>query len=170
MIQKKICMIGTFAVGKTSLVQRYVNSIFSEKYLTSVGVKVDKKVMRIYDQEVMLMVWDLAGEDEFCEIRPSYVRGSSGYLLVCDGTRIVSFKDALCLHDKIRDMLGDVPFVLALNKYDLKDQWKLEEPDLNNLVAEGWSIVYTSAKTGEGVDEAFQKLGQLIIARAGAEA
>jgi len=163
MIQKKICMVGTFAVGKTSLVRQYVSSIFSEKYLTTVGVKIDKKVVSVDDEDVMLMLWDLAGEDEFCEIRPSYVRGSSGYLLVCDGTRRMSYEDAICLHGKISNILGDIPFVMALNKYDLKDEWALSDGDIQKLKDLGWSVVLTSAKTGEGVEQTFHSLAEQIM-------
>ncbi len=163
MIQKKICMVGTFAVGKTSLVRRYVSSLFSEKYLTTVGVKIDKKTLTVDNEEVMLMLWDLAGEDEFCEIRPSYVRGSSGYLLVCDGTRKMSFEDAICLHGKISGILGDIPFVMAINKHDLKDDWALSDSDVQKLKAQGWQVVLTSAKTGEGVEQAFKLLAEQIM-------
>lgn len=163
MIQKKICMVGTFAVGKTSLIRRYVSSMFSEKYLTTVGVKIDKKVITVDDEEIMLMLWDLAGEDEFCEIRPSYVRGASGYLLVCDGTRRMSYEDAICLHGKINNILGDVPFVMALNKVDLRDEWALSDSDMQKLKDRGWTIMLTSAKTGEGVENAFHSLAEQIM-------
>jgi len=163
MTQKKICMVGTFAVGKTSLIRRYVSSMFSDKYLTTVGVKIDKKIVTVDNEDVMLMLWDLAGEDEFCEIRPSYVRGAAGYLLVCDGTRKMSFEDAICLHGKINSILGDVPFVMALNKYDLKDEWALSDADLEKLKDRGWSLVLTSAKTGEGVEHAFRNLAEQIM-------
>jgi small GTP-binding protein len=87
MMQKKICMLGAFAVGKTSLVARFVESIFSDRYHTTVGVKIEKKTLQVSGQQWNLIVWDLAGEDEFMQIRMSYLRGSSGYLLVADGTR-----------------------------------------------------------------------------------
>src|SRR4029453_515125 len=87
MIQKKICMIGAYAVGKTSLVTRFVESIFSTKYLTTVGVKINKKTITLDGKEITLILWDLHGEDEFQKLRLSYLRGSSGYILVADGTR-----------------------------------------------------------------------------------
>ena len=87
MLQKKICMLGSFAVGKTSLIRRYVESIYSDAYHTTVGVKIDKKTLTVNEQEVNLVLWDLYGEDEFQKMKWSYVRGSSGYLLVADGTR-----------------------------------------------------------------------------------
>src|ERR1051325_7234218 len=74
LIQKKICMLGAYAVGKTSLVARFVRSIFSEKYHTTIGVKIDKKTLRVDDQELSLILWDLAGEDDFYQVRMSYLR------------------------------------------------------------------------------------------------
>jgi len=65
MIKKKIVMLGSFAVGKTSLVQRFVNSIFSEKYLTTIGVKIDQKIVNVNDKEVNLLLWDIHGEDDY---------------------------------------------------------------------------------------------------------
>ena len=101
MIRKKICVLGAFAVGKTSLVARFVESIFSEKYLTTVGVKISRKVLQVGNQEWQLMLWDLAGEDEFLQLRPSYLRGSSGYLLVVDGTRRTTLDMAVSLQQRV---------------------------------------------------------------------
>ena len=97
MIQKKICMLGTFAVGKTSLVQRFVQSIFSEKYLTTVGVKIDKKKMTVDGQDVTLILWDLHGDDDFQRLQMTYLRGASGFFLVADGTRRETLPHALAL-------------------------------------------------------------------------
>lgn len=87
MIQKKVCMLGAFAVGKTSLVERYVKSIFSEKYQTTVGVKIDKREVLVGATTVKLVLWDLHGEDRFQAVQASYLRGASGVLLVVDPTR-----------------------------------------------------------------------------------
>jgi len=86
-LQKKICMLGAFSVGKTSLVKRYVDSVFSETYLTTVGVKIDKKVIDLSGRTVNLILWDLAGEDDINAFRMAYLRGAAGYVLVADGTR-----------------------------------------------------------------------------------
>ena len=85
MIQKKICMLGAFAVGKTSLVAQYVSSLFSEKYLSTVGVKIDKKQLTVDGRDVTLMLWDIYGQDDYQTVQPSQLRGMSGYLLVVDG-------------------------------------------------------------------------------------
>lgn len=97
MIQKKICLLGGHAVGKTSLVARYVKSIFSDKYHTTIGVKIDRKTLLLGERDVTLMIWDLAGEDEFREIEISYLRGASGYLIVVDGTRRSTLDTALSI-------------------------------------------------------------------------
>ena len=115
MIQKKVCMMGAFAAGKTSLVARFVKSIFSDKYLTTVGVKVDKKSIQIGERDLNLILWDLYGEDEFQKVRLSYLRGSSGYVLVVDGTRRITLDKAILLQKEAEEALGKVPFVLALN-------------------------------------------------------
>ncbi len=161
MIQKKICMLGAFAVGKTSLVARYVHGIFSEKYQTTVGVKIDKKVVEVGHQEVSLVLWDLYGEDQFQRVQPFYLRGSSGYLLVADGTRAETLEVAQSIQLRAQEVLGSVPFILMLNKRDLP--WEVSEAQVDELRARGWEIRYTSAKTGEGVEDSFTALAQHML-------
>ena len=158
MIQKKICMVGAFAVGKTSLVARFVESIFSEKYHTTVGVKISKKALQVGDQEWHLILWDLAGEDEFLQIRTSYLRGSAGYLLVVDGTRRATLDTAMSIQQRIVDTVGHIPFVVLFNKSDLTNEWEIANDAFEELSHKGWSWLKASAKTGEGVDEAFLTL------------
>ena len=158
MIQKKVCMLGGFAVGKTSLVSRFVRSIFSDKYLTTVGVKIDKKTVKAGDREVTLVLWDINGQDEFQDVQESYLRGTSGYLLVVDGTRRQTLETASQLQQKAEAVAGQVPFVVVLNKSDLATEWQVDERGIVKLAEQGWPIVRTSAKTGEGVEETFLKL------------
>jgi len=158
MIQKKICMVGAFAVGKTSLVARFVESIFSEKYHTTVGVKISKKALQVGAQEWHLILWDLAGEDEFLQIRTSYLRGSAGYLLVVDGTRQATLDTAMSIQQRIVDAVGNIPFVVLFNKSDLTNEWEIAHDAFDELSHKGWSWLKASAKTGEGVDEAFLTL------------
>jgi small GTP-binding protein len=160
MIQKKICMVGSFAVGKTSLVSRYVQSIFSEKYLTTVGVKIDKKQLNVNGKEMTLLLWDLAGEDEFIQLQTTYLRGSSGYILVADGTRMSTLIKAFALQQKVEEAIGRVPFVLAVNKIDMKDQWEVKDESLAPPINGGWNVRYTSAKSGFGVESMFETLAQ----------
>lgn len=162
MIQKKICMLGAFGVGKTSLVSRFVHSLFSDKYLTTVGVKIEKKSVDVEGEQVDLVIWDIYGDDDFQKVRMSYVRGASGYLLVADGTRSTTLDTARALQDSVQRTLGAVPFILVLNKADLVDQWALDESNLGLLAKHGWQIVRTSAKTGQGVEQTFAALARVM--------
>ncbi|MGI9289005.1 MAG: Rab family GTPase [Pseudomonadales bacterium] len=158
MIQKKICMLGSFAVGKTSLVSRFVHSIFSDKYLTTLGVKIDKTVVYVDGNPISLVVWDVQGEDQEQRILPAYLRGMAGYLLVVDPTRQYTLENALLLKMRVEQEIGPTPFVLALNKADLKSDWHFDEDDLRLLESDALAVVETSAKTGSGVEECFQTL------------
>ncbi len=163
MLQKKICMIGAFATGKTSLVSRFVHSIFSENYLTTVGVKIDKKTVNLAGKELNLIVWDIHGEDEYQKLRMSYLRGSSGYLLIVDGTRQNTLEKAFNLQARVEETIGQVPFIVVLNKWDLTDECEIDSTKINELVQKGWAVTKTSAKTGMGVEEIFQTLAQKIL-------
>jgi small GTP-binding protein len=162
MIQKKICMLGSFAVGKTSLVRRFVESIFSDAYHTTVGVKIDKKVVRMNGTEMNLVLWDLYGDDDFQKIRWSYFQGAAGYLLVADGTRRATFDKAVELEERARKEIGAVPFVFVINKCDLVDQWEFDAELEERFASKQWTMLRSSAKSGEGVDEAFSQLARKI--------
>ncbi len=163
MIQKKICLLGAFAVGKTSLVSRFVKSVYSDQYLTTVGVKVDKKTVMVGDKQVNLIVWDLAGEDEFQKVQMSYLRGASGYLLVADGTRGNTLETARMLRQRVDENIGSIPFVFIVNKSDLADEWEIDDQAIADCQKAGWKVIKASAKTGEGVEEAFNLLADIIL-------
>lgn len=163
MIQKKVCMVGVFGTGKTSLVQRFVNSIFSERYLSTVGVKIDRRSLQLDGNDLTLVLWDLAGRDKHEDITASYLRGTHAVLYVADGTRKETCDQLPELRALAREAAGDVPAVLALNKCDLTDSWALGREDEKALAAE-WDLVRTSAKTGDGVEEAFLRLGRATLA------
>ena len=165
MLQKKICMLGGFAVGKTSLVARFVHSIFSDKYHSTVGVKIDKKPIVVDGQDMNLMLWDVNGQDDYQAVQASHLRGMSGYLLVVDGTRRATLETAKQVHEKAIATVGQVPFLLLLNKADLGTQWEVDEKEFMKLVEQGWRIVRTSAKTGDGVEAAFQAIARAMLAR-----
>jgi len=160
MLKKKICMVGEFGVGKTSLVRRFVDSIFDERYLTTVGVKIDRKDVAVGSESVMLMLWDLAGEDDLAQLNVSHLRGASGYILVVDGCRAASFAKAVELQQRIEGQLGSLPFVLVLNKADLRDQWEVRDTAVSER---GWPTFETSAKAGSGVEEMFQALTKKLL-------
>jgi small GTP-binding protein len=156
-------MVGAFATGKTSLIARFVHSIFSETYQTTVGVKIDKKTVDFKGQELNLILWDLYGEDEFQKVRMSYLRGSSGYILVIDGTRRHTLEKAFNLQTRVEETIGKVPFILVVNKSDLSDEWEIDINEIDQLVHKGWNVIQTSAKTGRGVEEVFQVIAQEIL-------
>lgn len=163
MVNKKICMLGSFSVGKTSLVRRFIDSLFSDKYHTTVGVKVDKKQIELDEQTVNLMLWDLAGEDEFNKLQLSFLRGSSGFLFVVDGTRAATLDKVLDLHQRITHDFPDASFVLALNKADLKEEWELDMDKVQSITEQGWPVYEVSAKSGERVEEIFEQLSRAML-------
>lgn len=170
MLQKKLCMVGMFATGKTGLVQRYVHSIFSERYLSTVGVKIDRKPVTVDGTEVNLILWDLEGRDGEHDVSPSYLRGAHGVIYVVDGTRRETFEAVFDLRTLVRDAVGEVPSIVALNKIDLADQWRLGDGDIQALAEHPWHPVRTSAKTGEGVEHAFSWLARAMLAAGGGRA
>ena len=162
-MQKKICMLGTSAVGKTSLVARFIEGIFSDNYLTTIGVKISRKQVASEGRDIDLLLWDINGEDRFQALSMNYLRGAAGYLLVADGTRRATLDAALSLHARTREALHPIPFVLVLNKHDLRQEWEIEPDEEAAMQARGWVVCRTSAKTGTGVDEAFISLAQQLL-------
>ena len=163
MIQKKICLLGAFAAGKTSLVSRYVRNTFSEKYLTTVGVRIERAAVRAGAHELDLILWDLYGEDEFQKVRASYLRGAAGCILVVDRTRPSTLDTAIRLRQEAKIALGDVPCLYAVNKSDLEDESAISDGVLDDLRMRGSAVIATSAKTGLGVKEAFETLVRAIV-------
>jgi small GTP-binding protein len=162
-ISKKMCLLGAYGVGKTSLAARFVHSMFSEKYMTTIGVKIDKKEVELETTRVELVIWDIYGQDDFQKVRMSYLRGASGYLLVVDGTRGPTLDIALSLQASAEQTVGQVPFIVAVNKADLTEQWEVAERDLLQLTNRGWRVIKTSAKTGGAVEAAFSTLAHAMI-------
>jgi small GTP-binding protein len=163
MIQKKVCMVGVFGTGKTSLVQRFVHSMFSERYLSTVGVKIDRKPIQIDGTDLTLVLWDLAGRDGHEDITTSYLRGSHAVLYVADGTRRETCDQLPELRALVREAAGEVPELLALNKSDLKDHWALAAGD-EQALARAFDLVKTSAKSGDGIEETFRRIGRATLA------
>jgi small GTP-binding protein len=163
-IQKKIALLGAAGVGKTSLVKRFITSIFDEKYLTTIGVKVDKKAIRVGSDDVTLMIWDVAGAEERFSVPSTYVKGASGYLLVADGTRPDTLESAAQIVEQIDRDVGQLPFVLVVNKKDLLGEWRVQASRLEAFRPRSVAVMTSSAKTGEGVEEAFYRLAESIVA------
>jgi hypothetical protein len=167
-LKKKICLLGSFGTGKTSLVARFVNSLFLDKYHTTVGVKIDKKIVAVDGDEVTLMIWDMAGEEDGAPVKLNQVRDASGYLLVADGTRRKTLDGARDIQKRVENEIGKQPFLLLVNKVDLRDAhlqetWEVKDSEWRELTATGWTVLETSAKTGEHVEEAFLVLTSSIL-------
>ncbi len=163
MLQKKVCLLGASSVGKTSLVRRFVYDVFSEKYLTTIGVKIDRKLVSVGERETSLVVWDIQGEDQFAHILPTYIRGASGCLLVADGTRKNTVQKALELAGRVSATVGEVPSILILNKVDLEQEWEIEVEDVERLRIQGWTVIETSARLGIGAEQAFLTLAERML-------
>ena len=160
MIQKKICLLGASGVGKTSLVKQFVDGIFSEKYLTTIGVKVDKKIVDLLNKQVQLMLWDIEGIDRYCGFQTKYLRGASAYAIITDQTRSQSLIEGLEIHNMAKKVT-DVPAILVINKADLDVAWHWSEKEVNNYRQEFEACFTTSAKTGAEVDNMFKFIAKL---------
>ena len=109
------------------------------------------------------MVWDIAGKDAFTNLDDNYLRGSSGYLLIADGTRPHTIETAYKLQEHMCDKFGDIPFCMLINKNDLINEWQCSEAELKDIESKGWECFLTSAKTGNNVDNAFHQLGLQLL-------
>ena len=114
--------------------------------------------MDLDDRTVNLILWDLAGEDDINSFRITNLRGAAGYVLVADGTRPSTLDVALSLRERVEAEYGPLPFVLLLNKSDLTEQWAVSDTELAGLREKGWWVQPSSARTGEGVEDAFKDL------------
>ena len=163
-VAHKLCMLGDFGVGKTSLVARFVHSTFSEKYLTTVGVKVDSKEIALPGRApCKLVLWDIAGRSQLDALNMTYLRGASALLLVADGTRERSLHAALNLLMQSRTLLPEATVLLAINKLDLVEQWEVPPAAIAEL-RRTLPVHETSALTGAGVEAVFADFATRLVA------
>ncbi len=163
----KVCIVGDFAVGKTSTTERFVANHFSEKYLTTVGVKIDTKEVALAGGAGLLkmVIWDVAGTERFGALEFSYLRGTAGLLLVADGTRAETVRSALRLREQVLERYGELPFVFLLNKRDLGERWDVDAALRSEIEAACPDCFETSAKTGDNVERAFERLAARVADR-----
>lgn len=167
-INKKICLLGDFAVGKTSLVRRFVYNIFDDKYISSIGVKVSRKTMQIPKAGeftgLTMMLWDLAGSERFDQVKSSYLRGTSGAILVCDLTRAETLANLRIYIEDLRQSSPNAQLVFAANKSDLINQQKISLIEIEEIAASYKSPYYlTSARAGSGVETLFRHMARLLL-------
>lgn len=174
----KICLAGEAAVGKTSLIRRFVYDDFQDRYVTTLGAKVTKRVVEaeVSDQDhpapVVLMIWDIMGQKGIRELlRDAYFFGVQGTLMVCDVTRPETLEALSRWQESIERVAGEVPGFLLVNKMDLEDEKALTAQEIGAFAErEGWPYIETSAKTGKGVEDAFRRLTAALMERQEAKA
>jgi small GTP-binding protein len=156
-IRKKILLLGDFGVGKTSLIRRYIDNSFSDTYLSTIGVKISKKILTISDIECELIIWDIEGATTIKSIPNSYYKGASGAIFVADVNRSETI-DSINGHVNTFLMLNKgAAHVVAYNKSDLLNR---QQKELLSLPKNSFLV---SAKDNENVSVLFQTLAKEII-------
>jgi small GTP-binding protein len=159
MIRKKILLIGDFGVGKTSLIRRYIDNSFSDSYLTTIGVKISKKQLRINDIECEILIWDIEGATPIKKIPHSYFKGASGAIFVCDVSRGDTIDD---LYEHINSFLivnPNAKYVIAYNKVDLLSTGQKE----SLAIKLSGNEFMTSAKDDNNVTKLFETLAKEMV-------
>jgi small GTP-binding protein len=165
-LQKKVCLLGNFAVGKTSLIRRFVEDRFDDKYLSTIGVKISRKSLTRDDHFLNLLIWDLAGGDDFSQAGSSYLRGAAGALIVCDLSRRETLASLKNYAQQLRAMNETAVLVFIGNKADLVEEQEISPDDLAEIAqAYGSQFLLTSALIGSNVENAFNHLAQQIEAQ-----
>ncbi len=159
-ISKKVILLGLFGVGKTSLIKRFVHQKFDEKYVTTIGVKVDKKILNIHGVQLSMLIWDIAGESSHQKVPQAYKLGANGILYVFDVTRPSSYENIHRELEELNKLLPNVPIQIVGNKIDLLAEKSID--DIKESIGLK-DIICTSAKTGEGVEDSFQQLGRAVL-------
>ncbi|MFQ6106685.1 MAG: Rab family GTPase [Thermoplasmata archaeon] len=169
-MKAKICLVGEAAVGKTSLIRRYVLDLFEDLYIATLGAKVTKREVFLpkinggKGVKVNLMIWDIMGEKGFRELlKEAYFHGAQGVLAVCDVTRKDTLLELKNWIDSVTKVTGDIPVRFVVNKMDLTDEAQFGEDEVMSISEEmGSSYIMTSAKTGEGVAQSFEEIARLV--------
>ncbi len=176
-IKTKVCLVGEAAVGKTSLIRRYVQDEFDDRYITTLGAKVSKKELSFNvpgkDVQVAMdmTIWDIMGEKGFRDLlKEAFFHGAKGTIAVCDLTRYSTLKELDDWVQGVFNVVGEIPVVFAINKIDLKDEVMIlyGDKEIEQAVrAFEAPYYYTSAKSGENVEALFRRLGTMVLGKEG---
>lgn len=167
-IKRKVLLLGDGAVGKTSLIRKFVTDKFDDKYIATIGTKVTKKQLELKNKDeiiyLTLMIWDVLGQKGYRSVQSSSFKGADGVILVCDFTREETLRS---LEEywmpSIGDNLSKLGLVFVANKSDLAGQAQFSLDVLQKLASKyGSSAFSSSAKTGENVEEVFLSLGEML--------
>ncbi|MFQ5918769.1 MAG: Rab family GTPase [Thermoplasmata archaeon] len=170
-VKLKICLVGEPAVGKTSLIRRFVHNEFQDDYTVTLGTRISKKDLRVPisdggDPEVVtLVIWDIMGQEGIRELlKEAFFQGAQGILMVCDVTRPETIAKLEGWRDSVQEVAGPLPSYLLASKADLIEKASFARTDLDAACQE-WDCVwqFSSAKTGEGVEEAFEALTRIVL-------
>ncbi len=166
-LRKKICLLGSFGVGKSSLIRRFVHDTFDETYLSTIGVNISQKRITHSqsknEQEFEFFIWDIEGHEKFSEVIESYYVGAAGALLVCDLTREESLNQLEPIALQFKSINPGAALVCCGNKMDLVDKkHPMIEKSKKWATNQHFDLILTSAKEATHVDEAFQKLARLL--------
>ena len=163
-----ILLLGDLAVGKTSLIARYTNGIFNETYISTVGIENLLKQEIINNENVLVKIWDTVGQERFRAITPSILRNAEGVIIVFDVTSKDSFENIKEWINTLKINVGDntnsIPVIIVGNKIDKEDEREIEKNDALKFAEDNkYKYFETSAKTGEGVDDAFRDMARQIL-------
>lgn len=163
MEQRKICMLGAFGAGKTSLVSRYVSGSFAGAQPGTLGVRIEKKPVETANGDMTLVIWDMVGANKYQTVQTSYLRLASAYLLVLDGTNAESAHAAIDVHHSVQALMGQIPYLVVVNKVDEIHNWiHTPQTPWSAIQHDAVDVLETSAKTGAGVNHAFEMLARSL--------
>ncbi|MEM7332506.1 MAG: Rab family GTPase [Chloroflexota bacterium] len=158
-IRQKICILGDFSVGKTSLVKRFVENRFDDKYLSTIGAKISRKKVETDRTAFDFYIWDLAGGEAFQHVTKSYISGATGAVIACDLTRVETIKAMIVYTQLLQEMDPDIEIIFVGNKSDLIDERAISESEISEIsTLFGIPFYLTSAKTGENVNYLFSQM------------
>jgi small GTP-binding protein len=167
---KKVCMLGEPAVGKTSLIRRFVYDVFDDKYIETIGAKVTKKTMRIkyiptgQTFQLRMMIWDIAGHGALDFVKPSYYRDAEGALIVCDMTRQLTLNKVPAWIESLFTVTQAIPLIIIGNKADISDRHEFGRNEMAEISGKyRCPYLVTSAKNGDHVENAFRGMGLSLI-------
>ncbi|WKN33697.1 GTP-binding protein [Porifericola rhodea] len=159
-VSKKVILLGRYGVGKSSLVRQFVYHKFSEQYMTTIGVSIEKKVVQLGENELSMIIWDIAGESSHAKVPDAYKLGAEGVIYVFDMSRPATYQHLQEELDSLQKLLVNVPILLVGNKKDLLSE-KEQNEILKSLPLSPYAL--SSAKTGENVEDIFLALAQKLL-------